>query len=253
MYDEKYEMHAWWGSRPIGIEQCAASFCDFVNALPDIDPIYCSWLRDWPSVKPFCSVPLSTAEAVPLVEKRRARYDATGELWPELGYSLSARNAGPKELAGRPNDNAGTGVSVGSFNSSNPHCNQIGMRLANARLATGAPWRAFELRPLMKLVLRIWEPREISVDCARYSKFRPKIPDASFAVKERLLLPWVGWLTYLPADLVSKVTLPADLDVERLDDGSVIVSLCEEPFTIDNPVHMARARALEAAIRPIQT
>ena len=50
-----------------------------------------------------------------------------------------------------------------------------------------------------------------------------------------------------------KVTIPDGLDVERLDDGSIIVSLREEPFTIDNPEHMARARALEAAIRPIQT
>jgi len=31
-----------------------------------------------------------------------------------------------------------------------------------------------------------------------------------------------------------------------------ILTLCEEPFTIDNPRHMELAASLDAAIRPIQ-
>ncbi len=120
----------------------------------------------------------------------------------------------------------------------------------------------------MKLAIDSWDAREASIDCNRYEELRPMVrierferpktvlpPGAIFLNPdgETLLCPWVGWLTYLPADLAAKVTIPGDIEVERLDDGGIIATLCDEPFTIDNPVHMARARALEAAIRPVQS
>jgi hypothetical protein len=120
----------------------------------------------------------------------------------------------------------------------------------------------------MKLVARIWRPRELSIDCWRYRTFAARIPDKRYEPRkmklppgakivwptgERVLFPWVGWLTYLPPDLATKVTIPRDIEVERLDDGGIVATLCEEPFTIDNPMHMARAREMEAAIRPVQS
>ena len=93
----------------------------------------------------------------------------------------------------------------------------------------------------------------MSIDSDRYANSIPEVEDSSWAMGRRRLLPWVGWLTYLPADLAAKTTIPPEIAVERLDDGGIIAALCEEPFRVDNPEHLARARAMEAAIRPIQS
>ena len=269
---ERYKLRAWWGERRETIPGCAESFRAFVNALPGIDPIFLNWLSGKPRIRPLFPVPISLDDATRFVERNQARYDSPRRVWPERGYRLSGWNAGPPGTA--PPDapqNAdfvgSTRVRTGGYASQNPHHNSVEIVLSKKRLKTRQPWLASELRPLMKLVLSVWRPRELSVDCNRYFDFKPSVADPRYAptkrvlppgavlltTGDRLLLPWVGWLTYLPADLAAKVTLPSDIEVERLGDGGIIATLCEEPFTIDNPVHMARARAMEAAIRTVQT
>ena len=49
------------------------------------------------------------------------------------------------------------------------------MRLSNARPTTGRPWRASELRLLMKFALEVWNPAEM---CATFSFYDlPRIRD----------------------------------------------------------------------------
>ena len=243
MIDETYDLHAWWGSRPLSVPQCAEVFRAFVNALAEFDPVFSSWLHSRPSDKPYFDVPLDPAEAARLMEKAQSRYDLPSDrLWPELGYVMGARNSGPPQYYRRDQYAAATGLNVGCYGTDEEHRNRVEIRVSKRRIATDRPWRASELCPLMKLVNCIWQPRELSIDCWRYGKFAARIPDKRYEPRkmklppgakifwptgERVLFPWVGWLTYLP--------------------------LCDEPFTIDNPVHMARARAMEAAIRPVQS
>jgi Immunity protein 52 len=125
------------------------------------------------------------------------------------------------------------------------------MRLSALRPSTGRPWRASELRPLMKFAREIWKPAEM---CALFSFHKPlKIADPTWAAGERILEPRVGWITYLPANLARRAKYPADVEVETLDDGAVLVTLCEEPFDKTDAEGIARLHALEAALRPIQS
>jgi hypothetical protein len=254
MTQERYELRAWWNSRPLTVPQCAEQFRAFVNALAEFDPVFSSWLRSSGASANACfSVPLGAEEALQFVMKARARYDSPPDrLWPEMGYRVFGWNGGPPEYRGRRAFMGGASLQVGAFGRDQAHRNYIILNISETRIGAKAPWTASELRPLMKLVLSIWAPRELSVDCQRYDAFVPEVEDKANATGSRRLLPWVGWLTYLPADLAAKVAIPPDIGVERLDDGGIIATLCEEPFTIDDPVHMARARAMEAAIRPVQ-
>lgn len=119
------------------------------------------------------------------------------------------------------------------------------------RPSTGRPWRASEIRPLMKFARKIWNPAEM---CAKFPFYGPlKIPDPTWAAGERPLKPEVGWITYLPRDLASRAKYPADAEIEMLEDGAALITLCEEPFEKDDAEGMARLHALEAALRPIQT
>ncbi|MGD0565434.1 MAG: Imm52 family immunity protein [Roseiarcus sp.] len=269
MSDESYRLAAWWGSRQITIEQFADDFGAFLNTLPEIDSIFLSWLNYRPSDKPRFPVPMAHEDTICAATKAQSRYDKPKDkIWPEMGFHLSGRHAGSPEYFRRPEFEMSTIVWAGAYGGNNPHCNHVEIQIGTKRISTGQPWRASELIPLMKLVLRIWQPREMSVDCWRYGDLRASVPDAVGAARhaalsprlqllnplqDRTLLPWVGWLTYLPADLAAKVTIPGEIAVERLDDGGIIATLCDEPFTIDNPIHTARARAMEAAIRPVQS
>ena len=79
----------------------------------------------------------------------------------------------------------------------------------------------------------------------------PKIADPTWAAGERQLRPRIGWITYLPPELAARAKYPADVEVETLDDGTALVTLCEEPFGKTDAAGLARLHALEAALRPI--
>jgi hypothetical protein len=103
----------------------------------------------------------------------------------------------------------------------------------------------------MKFAREVWNPAEM---CATFSFYGPpKIPDPTWAAGERTLQPWIGWITYLPPDLAARAKYPADIEVETLDDGAALVTLCEEPFGRGDSAGLARLHALEAALRPIQS
>ena len=92
----------------------------------------------------------------------------------------------------------------------------------------------------MKFAREVWNPTEL---WASFSFLSPAmIADSSWAAGDRLLRPPIGWITYLPANLASRAKYPADVEVETLNDGSVLVTLCEEPFEKDDAEGMARLR-----------
>jgi Immunity protein 52 len=87
-----------------------------------------------------------------------------------------------------------------------------------------------------------------------FSFYSPsKVANPTWAASERPLRPWIGWITYLPPDLAARAKYPADVEVETLDDGAALVTLCEEPFGKTDATGLARLHALEAALRPIQS
>ena len=81
----------------------------------------------------------------------------------------------------------------------------------------------------------------------------PSVPHSLRPEFQRPLRPRLGWITYLPADLAARAKYPADVEVETLNDGAVLITLCDELFEEDDVAGMARLHALETALRPIQS
>jgi hypothetical protein len=246
------KLNLWWEPRDPSQADDAHKLSDFVSGLPDFDPIYQSWLLSPITKKETVPVPLSEAGAKQLLIDNVFRGDFSADPLPELGSHVWGGHAGPPPYDFRESSYADTSCHVGAFgrrSSANP--NHIFMRLSALRQSTGRPWRASELRPLMKFARKIWNPAEM---CAMFPFYNPpKIPDPTWAAGERTLKPWIGWVTYLPSDLASRARYPADVEVETLEDGAALVTLCEEPFEKDDAEGLARLHALEAALRPIQT
>ncbi len=249
---DKPELNLWWEPRDSSQADDARRLSDFVTGLPDFDPIYQSWLDSPTTQEETVSVPLSGAEAKMLLIDNMARYDFPDRPWPELGSHVWGGHAGPPPYDFRESSYADTDCHVGEFGrSASVNPNYIFMRLSALRPATGRPWRASEVRPLMKFAREIWKPAEMCVMLPFQDP--PKIPDPSWAAGERTLKPWIGWITYLPANLAVRAEYPVDAELEILEDGAALVTLCEEPFGKTDAEGLARLRELEAALRPIQS
>ena len=229
----------------------ARSLMRFANGLPEFDPIYSSWLRKPQAGAEVFSLPVDEAEARQLLQAEVFKFD-DGRLWPELGSHIGAGHAGPPPYDFRPSSYADISGTIGaSATKAMTYPNYLWMRLSDVRPSTGRPWRASELRPLMKFAREIWRPSEM------YAKFAfqscPMIADPSFASGRRHLRPRIGWITYLPPELAARARYPADVEIETLDDGAALVTLCEEPFDKSDAAGLARLHELETALRPIQT
>jgi len=246
------KLDLWWESRDPSQADDARRLSRFVTGLPDFDPIYRSWLRSPTTQAETVPVPLSEAAAKQLLIDNIARLDFPPDPWPEQGSRIWGGHAGPPPYDFRKSSTAGTRCYIGAFGRhANVNPNHIVMRLSEVRPSTGRPWWASELRPLMKFARDVWKPAEMY---AILSFFRPPmIPDPTFAAGERILTPRIGWITYLPADLASRAKYPDDVEVEALEDGTVLVTLCEEPFPKTDAEGLARLHALEAALRPVQS
>ena len=239
----------YWGSRHPTTADDARRLSRFVNGLPDFDPVYRSWLDSPDAKRQTVPVPLSEAEARQLLAENIARYDYPPDPWPEGGSCIWGGHAGPPPYDFREENVAVTRCYIGGYGKYGG--NHLEMGLSDVRPSTGRPWRASELRPLMKFARDIWRPMEMR---ATFSFFEPqRVPDPTWADGERTLEPRIGWITFLPPDLAVRAKCPADVKVETLPDGAALVTLCEEPFGKDDAAVLAQLHALEAALRPIQS
>jgi hypothetical protein len=245
-------LNLWWGSRDPLQADNARRLSQFVTGLPDFDPIYQSWLLSPITKENTVSVPLSETKAKELLIDNMVRNSFNGDLMPQHGSNIWGGHAGPPPFDFRDSSYADTTCHVGSYILPEHNwANLVSMRLSALRTATGRSWRASELRPLMKFARDIWQPGDM---CATFSFYRPvTIPDATRGDGERILTPWIGWITYLRPGLASRAKYPPDVEVETLSDGAALVTLCEDQFEETDLEGMARLRALEAALRPIQS
>ena len=250
----KIDLNLWWEQREPGQAGDAGRLARFVSGLPNFDPIYESWLRSPETRKEALPVPLSETEAKKALVDNIARLDFGGGIWPEAGSHVRAGHAGSAPYDFRKSSYADTYCHIGSFGlPTSANLNLIFMRLSELRPSTGRPWRASELRPMMRFAREIWNPAEMCALFSFYTLDLPEIPDPTWAAGKRSLKPWIGWITYLPPDLAARAKYPGDVEVETFEDGAALVTLCEEPFEKANREGMARLHALEAALRPLQS
>ena len=248
------ELNLWWEPREPAQADDARRLSDFVTSLPDFDPIYQSWLNSPTTQEETVSVPLSEAEANHLLIDNVVRGDVPADPLPGFGSNIWGGHAGPPPYDFRDSSYADTSCHVGSYGPPRDRtANHIFMRLSALRPTTGRPWRASELRPMMKFAREIWNPANM---CAMFpfdTGPLPSVPNLLWPAHQRPLRPRIGWITYLPASLASRAKYPTDVELETFEDGAALVTLCEEPFDKNDAEGLARLRALEAALRPIQS
>jgi hypothetical protein len=249
MLPRKYEVTSRWGSRPETAESCARRFAKMIDGLAMTETVFGGWRKLGSTLASaqdrFCKTPADIAELTQIFDQSREYYDLPKRLWPEMGFSFGCWN-------GR-NPPCGTNMRVrcGAYGPSPKMANDI-MIGVSERPRNDVEWTAAELRRVLNVVIDAWGPSEAAVIYYPYFEFAPRSVPDNPTYSSVPLSPFVGWITYVPRPNASLIVAPDGVDVEQTSHGN-LYTLCEEPFTTNNPVHLARAAAMERALSPIRS
>lgn len=244
---ERYDLLCWWENRPETAAACATRFAKMIDGLAAVDDVFATWRKQGrtraSAQKPFCKMPADIEELTQIFDQNRTYYDSPKRVWPELGFSFGCWNG----LS--PPYGASMHVNCGVFDDYRRTPNRIAIDLPERSLKTKAIWTASDLLPALKVMIDAWGAREAAVLSPRYPA-PTRAPDKP-GWPEVHLNPLLGWITFVPKQESALIVPPAGVEVEHTPLGD-FYSLCEEPFTIDNPDHRVRAAAMEEALQPIR-
>jgi hypothetical protein len=97
------------------------------------------------------------------------------------------------------------------------------------------------VKPILLALISAWEPERASAVSKRYGQLPHAVGDATMPFVQGL------WADYSAAGL-TELSLPALAVGCRLSDGGLLRCATEEPFALDNPIHLGAAAAMHAAL-----
>jgi Immunity protein 52 len=214
-----------------------------LEGLAEVHPRFARWNKKArlraAANKAFCTMPPKIEELDEIFAKGRRYKDVPPEPWPQMGYSVSAWN-GRDGLCG-----VSWSLDAGCFGLHLPEPNDIFMQLGSAQPGNEDFINATVLKRSLMVIARAWEPDWGVVETWAY-KGRSK-DAAGFP-----LHPWGGWITYLAPHYTSRIAPPTEVISERVPGGGLLLLASEEPFTVQNPAHVAAADAIQRVLAPVQ-
>jgi hypothetical protein len=245
MHPESYELWAVWSNREETAEQCAGRLAATFTGWAEAHDIFSHWNRQgWTRAEadaPFCAMPPRIDELRIIFEKGRAHKDVPRIPWPEMGYSVAAWNG-----SDAPRD-ASFHVMPGTYKNNRIFPNSFALHLPKPAPETTDVLNTPVLRKVLLSTVLAWEPAWASVTSRSYSKrFHDRAPVQPFPLFRS------GWMTYLSAPYVRRVTPPASAIVEDTENGGMLLLSTNETFTVDNPKHVAVADEIQDALAPLQ-
>jgi hypothetical protein len=181
-------------------------------------------------------MPPSITELTKIFEKGRRFKEVSREPWPERGYSLGAWN-------GRDDAN-GVSLDVHAGSYGGPvEPNSIFLQLPDVQSGNEDFINAAVLTRVLIAIAEAWEANWGVIESWDY-KGRRRDADG------QLLRPWGGWITYLAPHYISRISPPPAMRIEPTVGGGLVIVATEEPFTAENPAHIAALDALQEALAP---
>jgi hypothetical protein len=233
-------MTTYWGPRAEEPEAIARKFLRSLAALATVNPVFGNWHVGHEEGVPLAS--LSFDDVVQFIRDGSVDQNDPEDPRPpvhSLGYNFFALNT----LAGGPRA-VTVSVHAGQSFSTAYYVNTADIEIPalcaeNADLITLAV-----MKPALLALIEIWQPTWCGLRPAAIFDFQVK------SVPGR---PWFGltWVTYLSPRFAPLVTPPESVITESLPDGGLLMIATEDRFDVEDPAHMAAARAIEAAMAPV--
>ncbi|MBV9861865.1 MAG: immunity 52 family protein [Alphaproteobacteria bacterium] len=242
MTAEPFRIEADWRSRPQSTRDCAVRLAGMLEGLASAHPAFARWNKQaWSRAaadRPAWAMPPDIDELTAVFEKGRQYKDAPREVWPEMGYSVSAWNG----LDG--SRGASLTVRPGSYANFSPFPNTIDVALKPANAGNADLVNSDILKPALLSMVTAWEPDCGGVICWDYCQ-------RSFGDRHWPLF-FSGWMTYLAPHHARLITPPPAAIVEPVPGGGLLLLATEDRFSMDNPAHLAVADAIQTALAPLQ-
>jgi hypothetical protein len=237
-----FRVEAYWQPRPASTRDCAVRFAAMLDGLAKLHAAFTCWNKKaWSRAaanRPAWSMPTDVDELAAVLEKGRVYKDKPRQLWPEMGYRVSAWN-GRDGTSG-----ASLSVNAGAYSNHPRFPNTVDLVLKAAGPDNAALICAGVLKPALVSLATAWEPDYGVV--ASWDYYRRLFGDRHWPPFRS------GWMTYLAPQYASRIAPPPMAIVEPLPGGGLLLLATEERFSIDNPAHLAAADAIQASLAPLQ-
>ena len=242
MTAEVYRIEGKWRPRQESTRDCAVRLARMLDGLASAHPAFRHWNKQAPSRaaanRPAWAMPPDIGELTAVFEKGQQYKDVPREVWPEMGFSVSAWNGrdGPH--------GASLTVRPGTYATFSRFPNTIDLTLKPAGPDNTDLVNSAVLKPVLLSVVSAWEPDYGVVVCWDY--WQRLFGDRHWPLFRS------GWMTYLAPQYASQITPPPAAIVESVPGGGLLLLATEERFSMDNPTHLAGADAIQAALDPLQ-
>ena len=245
-----YRVFARWGSRPEVPAELAQRFLETVDALHPLHPLFGRWT--WSDRQE-----LFEDEDENEGQPEQGRYELT-QVREHLAHAMW-RNMNVTE-EGQPDPDDGYGFVAIAGDAAQPRC-AVGLNGSVGKSpdkggSTIFPWMndvKFDLGPdpdpalttyafwrqALLIVAETWE--------ASWAEAAPD--DMCYHWSNRTF--HAAWMCCLSPRLAREVVPPAGVIVEHRPNGGLFMAATDGTFRLDDPAHMARARIIEAALRPL--
>jgi Immunity protein 52 len=226
-----YFILACWTARKETPDELAGRFVRLIDRLQQIDPTLALWTSGakWPrKFEALRGHYRDTVEAC-------ISTDDFGEALPIDGYwfgAVTREQPASRTYAVR--------VHAGAHKPTLKHQNDV--TFSTSLIGVPAPesitYRIF--KSALLAIVDIWEPE----DCLANTSEMHQLIDLGNHFRE-------AWMQYLDAKFAAFITPPENVLVEHLANGGLLMSATTETFKVDNPAHLAAARAIGAATLPL--
>lgn len=229
MIKNSFFINASWEERAETPDELAARFLRVIDSLKQVNPVFSLWTCGANGPRKFEAVRDRYASEI----AAGVTTDDWGEPMPFDGYWFGAftRETPPDRLFAI-NIKAGSTVD-------RPFTNHMTFS-GDSAAVPNTNFTSYHLfRAVLGIIVDIWEPAR----AAAYSYALVEINGDSYFRDP--------WIQYLCPWLARLITPPSSAHVEHLPDGGLVMSATTETFDVANPVHLAVARDIGAAMAPL--
>ncbi len=230
---DKFWIQAVWGPNHETPDDIASRFVNLLDRLGKIDPVFGNWL--WVANMDAVAFDEIHDRLPDAIAARVSRAD-DGDPTPIYGYRFSVINSeerSPRSIIVR--------VHAGSWNDAPYSANDVVLETSWRMI----PDPAIVTFPISKAaVLALAE----SFNAGWCSACPGALREFWGAVPPYYR---IGWISYVGPRFAHLITPPRSAIVERQPNGGLLMAATDETFSVSNPVHLAAAKDILAAVAPL--
>jgi hypothetical protein len=234
----RYHAGASWGARKESIDACADRLLRFLTELSSCDAVFSRWYKLGMSRRKAMQAEIDFRKKdylLGMLEKGRNRTDIGKKVIEELGFSVWMWNG-----AACDEKSVGLNVHCGSYTTGPAVGNGVSIDLPED---LGDLRDAERMAKVLLAVARCWEP-----DTARVSTVQPIRAEDIVPGRPVEGPKYFDWMVYVSNRLAPNPTVPEPSLVKPVDALGSLIIVQPEPVEADNPVHLQRVKAVEAAL-----